>query len=288
VIRKLPLLALALVGCTSSRSSFTPLEARVDGEPRSILAASETRAAPTRRQIVRAVLPHNVRVMVSDGDSLKRTASGVVVGVDATSKGAFSYVVTNAHVVEPVPGKQLKLSIVVDREGEAMDYAAEPVAIGKIPDMDLALLRIRGVRLEPAILAEDAELEPGEDVVVVAAPYGRALSVSGGMISQVEWDRRDAVPRLLKTDAAIGYGASGGGVYSRTSGRLVAIVEGYRTAKVGFAVAEQSYSFDVPMPGETFAAPAPKVRAFVTGAGYGRVLQGEPGKLASGAPTINL
>jgi hypothetical protein len=39
---------------------------------------------------------------------------------------------------------------------------------------------------------------------------------------------------------------------------------------VGFAVAEQSYSFDVPMPGETFAAPSAKVRAFLEKSGFGR------------------
>ena len=77
---------------------------------------------------------------------------------------------------------------------------------------------------------------------------------------------------MLKTDAPIGYGASGGGIYSLETGRLLAIVEGYRTAKVGFAVAEQSYSFDVPMPGETFAAPSSKVRRFLQDKGYERLL----------------
>ena len=44
---------------------------------------------------------------------------------------------------------------------------------------------------------------------------------------------------MVKTDAPIGYGASGGGIFSLETGKLLAIVEGYRTAKVGFAVAEQ-------------------------------------------------
>jgi serine protease Do len=77
---------------------------------------------------------------------------------------------------------------------------------------------------------------------------------------------------MLKTDAAIGYGASGGGIYSRVTGKLLAIVEGYRTAKVGFAVAEQTYSFDVPMPGETFGAPSAKVRTFLSAHGFERFL----------------
>ena len=43
-------------------------------------------------------------------------------------------------------------------------------------------------------------------------------------------------------------------------GRLVGIVEGYRTARVAI---DDERSFDVPMPGETFVAPVTKVRRFL-------------------------
>jgi serine protease Do len=75
---------------------------------------------------------------------------------------------------------------------------------------------------------------------------------------------------MLKTDAPVGYGASGGGVFSASTGRLLAIIEGYRTAKIGFALEQQDYSFDVPMPGETFAAPTAKVRFFLKKNGFDR------------------
>jgi serine protease Do len=238
------------------------------------VAASLPKEAPNRRSIVRKILQHNVRVVISDGGEPKRTASGVVVGSEATAGGAYSFVMTNAHVLDPSGLKSPTITVLIDSEGhdDAVEYAAEPTIVGAVPEMDLALLRVRGASLVPASLAQDSELEPGEDVLVVAAPYGKAVSLSGGMISQVEWDRRTQTPRILKTDAPIGYGASGGGIYSRETGHLLAIVEGYRTAKVGFAVAEQSYSFDVPMPGETFGAPSAKVRAFLTQHGYTRFL----------------
>ena len=76
----------------------------------------------------------------------------------------------------------------------------------------------------------------------------------------------------MKTDAPIGYGASGGGVFSIPSGKLIGLVEGYRTAKVAFGgVAGSDFSFDVPMPGETFLAPPGKVRAFLARAGLARL-----------------
>jgi S1-C subfamily serine protease len=230
------------------------------------------RGEPSRKLLLRKIMPQNVRVFVYDGKEALRSASGVVIGSESTPAGAFSYVVTNAHVADPTGIEHPRVVIYVDRQAESFDYPAEPIALGKVPELDLAVLKIRGVSLAPAQLAEDSELEPGESVMVVAAPYGKALSISGGLISQVEWDRKRGVPAMLKTDAAIGYGASGGGVYSSSSGRLLAIVEGYRTARVGFAVAEQSYSFDVPMPGETFAAPSAKVRALLVSSGLGRLV----------------
>jgi serine protease Do len=75
----------------------------------------------------------------------------------------------------------------------------------------------------------------------------------------------------MKTDAPIGYGASGGGVFEIPSGKLVGLVEGYRTARVAFGgIAGDDYSFDVPMPGETFLAPPGKIRGFLARAGFAR------------------
>jgi serine protease Do len=247
-------------------SNIACVAARV--EPGSVPTAVK---AP-QRSVAQRILAHNVRIFVYDAKEMRRTASGVVVGVERGPAGSSSYIVTNAHAVDPTGLKSPSLAIVVEYKGEPMEYPAEPIAVGQVPEMDLALIRVRGASLEPAELADDHELEPGEDVVVAASPYGKSVSLSGGMISQVEWDRRSRKPIMLKTDASIGYGASGGGVFSRTSGRLLAIVEGYRTAKVGFAVAEQAYSFDVPMPGETFAAPSAKVRDFLEAVGFGRLV----------------
>ncbi|MHB8878269.1 MAG: S1C family serine protease [Myxococcaceae bacterium] len=274
------LYALAATSCTamSSPSSaaapvvFNPVAAR--GELLS------------RREVVRHILPRTVRVQVFDGKALKSTASGVVVGSETTPQGTVSYVLTNQHVLDVGDFEAPRFQVLVDSQGETLEFRAESVARGKVPEMDLALVKVHGVGLSPAELATDDELEPGDDVVVVGAPYGRALSVSGGMVSQVERDPKSRTPTMLKTDAAIGYGASGGGVFSRTTGRLLAIVEGYRTAKVGFAVAEKDFSFDVPMPGETFAAPSAKLRAFLEKSGYGRFLApvgsaGESGKRAA-------
>jgi serine protease Do len=245
-------------------------------------------SAPTagiRRAAVRDILGHNVRLHIYEGEQMRRTASGVVIGSEPTTGGSYSYVLTNAHALDPAGMTKLRIGIVVEQEQDEIEYAGEPAAVGAVPEMDLAVVRVRGAALSPAKLATDTELTLGDDVMVVAAPYGKAMSLSGGMISQVEWDRQLKQPRMLKTDASIGYGASGGGIYSRETGKLLAIVEGYRTAKVGFAVAEKSYSFDVPMPGETFGAPTSKIRRFLQAHGFERFTSGDgvAAKITDGA-----
>jgi serine protease Do len=228
-----------------------------------------------RREVAKQILPSSVRLVVYDGETARRTASGVVVGNERGPSGVQSFVLTNAHVLDTAGIAHPKFQVLVEHRGGADSYWAEAVAQGSVPDLDLGLLRVWGAALSPAQLASDEELEPGEDVVVASAPFGRAVSLSGGMVSQIEWDPQGKKMQVLKTDAPIGYGASGGGIYSASSGRLLAVVEGYRTAKIGFAVADQPYSFDVPMPGETFAAPTSKIRTFLTGKGFGRFIESE-------------
>jgi S1-C subfamily serine protease len=276
----------AVLSCASA--SAQPAPAAIIAEaPRQLVVPVQNAVhseRPTRKQLVRRIIPHTVRLVVTEGGKSRRTASGVVIGTERTDTGVASYIITNAHAVDVDDLKAPKMVITQERQAEVTEYPVEVVATGQVPDMDLALLRVRGVELSPAELAGDAELELGEDVVVAANPFGKSLSLSGGMLSQVEWDRESKSPKMVKTDAPIGYGASGGGIFSLETGKLLAIVEGYRTAKVGFAVADKDYSFDVPMPGETFAAPTSKVRGFLQSKGYGRLLSrgsdGEVGQTA--------
>ncbi|QRK06942.1 trypsin-like peptidase domain-containing protein [Archangium violaceum] len=271
----------AMLSCAAAPNSQVVPESPGTGGAGSAPVVMQQVGAPTprlsRKEQVQRILPHNVRLAVIEGGKAKRTASGVVIGNEKTAGGLVSYVLTNAHAVEMAELKDPSLVVIVDDRADSTEYGAQVVATGSVPDMDLALLKVPGLPLAPAQLAADSELELGDDVVVAASPFGRALSLSGGMLSQVEWDKESKKPRMVKTDAPIGYGASGGGIFSLETGKLLAIVEGYRTAKVGFAVAEQNYSFDVPMPGETFAAPSGKVRQFLQQKGFARLLGGTAG-----------
>ena len=233
------------------------------------LLALPASAKTEKSRVVQKALRQSVRVEVLVKGKAERVASGVVVA----SEGGTSWVLTNEHVVqrEGLTGAA-SFEVVVERP-RLHRLAARVFAEGKVPDDDLAVLVVEGESLPAVQIASAEQVDVGDDVVVIGAPYGRALSVSSGIVSQLETDEQDRrVQRSMKTDAPIGYGASGGGVFDVPSGRLVGLVEGYRTAKVAFGgLTKDEFSFDVPMPGETFLSPPTKIRSFLVRAGIGRL-----------------
>jgi hypothetical protein len=96
------------------------------------------------------------------------------------------------------------------------------------------------------------------------------MTLVGGVVSQLNGDRADDPDSgaKLMVDASVSYGASGGGVFDAATGRLVGLVEGYRTARVSFKGDASSRYIDVPVPGETYVAPLEDIRRFLTDSGH--------------------
>ena len=97
------------------------------------------------------------------------------------------------------------------------------------PDVDLALLEVETTDIPVAALKPAAQL--GDEVWVVAFPRGRRATLVSGVISQLAQDGVVEGAAAM-VDAPVSYGASGGGVFDPSTGHLVGIVEGYRTARV--------------------------------------------------------
>ncbi len=255
-----------------------------------LLGAAPSRPANARAGTVQKVFPSAVRVQISAAGEVVRTASGIAFARDAGK----AYILTNAHVVEPARAWKAPIEIHVLPSAGQAPVRASVAARGRVPDTDLAVLEVAG-ELPVTPLAADEGLELGEDLVVIGAPFGKGLSVAAGIVSQIEYEFAESagarrVAKAMKTDAAIGYGSSGGGVFDVAEGRLVGLVEGYRTARVAFGKDEE-YAFDVPMPGETFVAPAAKIRRFLAESGLGRLAPGSaPGARGAvatpGAPRL--
>jgi serine protease Do len=233
-----------------------------------MLAPVPALAKSEKSRVVQKALLQSVRVEVTTSGRVVRAATGVVVANDEGK----SFILTNEHVVSRDGLKGTPSYTVVLERPAVRRIAAFVRFEGEVPSEDLAILEVSEV-LPVVPVAPPLDVQVGDDVVVIGAPYGRSLSVSSGIVSQLEVvDGDPRQQRSMKTDAPIGYGASGGGVFAVPGGKLVGLVEGYRTAKVSFGgVAGSDFSFDVPMPGETFLSPPAKIRAFLVRAGIGRL-----------------
>jgi S1-C subfamily serine protease len=232
-----------------------------------LLGGDPGRGPNPRATAVQKVFPSAVRIQVAAAGEVVRSASGIAFA----RSGGRTYVLTNAHVVERAKAWKDPVEIRVLPSAGGAPLAGKVLARGRMPDVDLAVLEI-AAELPVTALAPDDALDLGDDLVVIGAPFGKGLSVAAGIVSQVEYDHAEnasapTAPNAMKTDAAIGYGSSGGGVFDVQNGRLIGLVEGYRTARVAFGRDSEEYSFDVPMPGETFVAPAAKIRRFLRESG---------------------
>lgn len=84
------------------------------------------------------------------------------------------YILTNAHVVAGTGTVHVKLTC-------KREYPAK--VIGVDPYTDVALLKIGATGLRPVHADNPADMEPGEWVAAIAAPFGFENSVTVGVVS---------------------------------------------------------------------------------------------------------
>jgi len=218
-------------------------------------------AAPLPRpkgEVIQGLLPSSVQVTAERRGAKIRVASGVV--IHAAARPDRSLVLTTRHTTRGLDDVELYVAA----KGHARRRAS---VVAVSPDADLALLQVDGVVLPPVTLGAESRL--GDDVWVVAYPWGRRLTLVGGVISQVEAgaDGDGALGATVLIDASVSYGASGGGVFDAATGQLVGVVEGYQTARVQVP-GDPRLAVDFPVPGETKVVPARLIRRFLEQAGY--------------------
>jgi serine protease Do len=219
------------------------------------------------------VLPSSVQVVLEQQEGRRfRSGSGVVIGARSTAEGPDCFVLTSGHTFAGA-GRGKSIFVLSRRhEGSGVRTPATLLAVSEIDGIDLALLGTRSEDCAVAPVGRPARL--GESVWVVSFPWGRELTVSRGVISQVR--RPAAGAGRLMVDAPVSYGASGGGVFRESSGELVGLVEGYPTARVSFEGAASPGHVDVPVPGQTYLTPIGDAVEFLRGSGHGPLVAGGP------------
>ncbi|MEU8954338.1 trypsin-like peptidase domain-containing protein [Streptomyces sp. NPDC048518] len=181
--------------------------------------------------IASAALPGVVTLHVS-GDSAQGTGTGFVLD-------AKGHILTNNHVVEPA-GTGGHVSVTFSG-GET----AEAEVVGRDSGYDLAVVKVSNVHgLKPLPLGNSENVQVGDPVVAIGAPFDLENTVTSGIISAKErpitaggekGDGSDiSYVDALQTDAPINPGNSGGPLVD-SKARVIGINSAIRSADEGSA-----------------------------------------------------
>lgn len=142
-------------------------------------------------------------------------------------------ILTNNHVV--ADADEIKIQFTE----EADEKPTDGVVVGRDPELDLALIRVKNKRtMTPLALGDSDSLEVGEYVLAVGNPFGQGHSVTHGIISAKERPAPDfLLANYLQTDAPINPGNSGGPLIN-LKGEVIGINNAIdqRATGIGFAI----------------------------------------------------
>ena len=175
--------------------------------------------------LTKKVWPSVVQILVTSygarEEASGRTDTNVVVGRQRSSGSGFvidpeGYIMTNAHVVS---GAQ-RVEIVLPPENADGTLASAlsgrtqliPARIvGVTSELDLALLKVDGLKLPALPLATYSQVHQGETVFAFGSPIGLRNTITHGLVSAVARQVDPDSPLIyVQTDAPINPGNSGG------------------------------------------------------------------------------
>ena len=219
----------------------------------------------SREEVLRHIVPSTVQLRCEREGGNRRAASGVVVARESGARRAW--IVTARHFLEPLGPQRLSVHV----PGRKQPVAARLLKVSE--RVDLALLEVEGVELAPVRLKDTVRL--GDEVWVVAYPWGRRMTLSNGVVSQLAAadgsDDYEGPARMI--DVSVSYGASGGGVFDAPTGALIGLIEKYRTAHVAVPQSSPERAIEIPIPGETTLVSSEAIRQFVIEAGLEAFLE---------------
>lgn len=181
----------------------------------------------------------------------KYSSAGSGVIIDLNTEAGNAYIVTNYHVIydsECDTDTHISDSIYLYTYGALNRYSTETgkdeggdgikaTYVGGAMDYDIAVLKVEGSNFlktcgaKAAKFGDSEELHVGEKVFAVGNPDGAGIAVTSGLISveseyiamsSTDGAHREVNYRVMRTDAAINHGNSGGALFN-AKGELIGI-----------------------------------------------------------------
>lgn len=183
-----------------------------------------------------AALMSSVSVFVGISEETYATGSGIIYKLDKEAGGA--YIITNYHVIASAHADVRSADISVYLYGKEYPvYEMKADYVGGSASYDIAVLKIensdiiKNSNVSAARLGNSESLSVLDSVMAVGNPGGGGISVTKGQVN-IESENRyidtgasggPVFMRVIRTDAAINKGNSGGGLYA-ADGSLVGVV----------------------------------------------------------------
>jgi serine protease Do len=143
-------------------------------------------------------------------------------------------ILTNAHVVRDA--KQVTVKLNDRREFSAQVLGSDPVT-------DIAVLKVDAKGLPTVQLGDSRQVQVGDYVLAIGAPYGFEQSASQGIVSAKGRSLPgESVVPFIQTDAAVNPGNSGGPLFD-ASGRVIGVNAQIFSQSGGF----QGLAFSIPV-----------------------------------------
>ena len=144
------------------------------------------------------------------------------------------HILTNNHVV--AGARQVEVTLANKKK-----YKAE--IIGLDQSHDLAVIQIKAVGLQPAVLGDSSQLQVGQKVYAIGNPFGFSGTMTRGIVSSVrsvQTPEGAYIDEAIQTDAAINPGNSGGPLLNSRGdvigiNTMIAGAAG-QSAGIGFAI----------------------------------------------------
>ncbi len=191
------------------------------------------------------------------------TSAGSGVIIDINKQAGNALIVTNYHVAVDLTSNERgaskniclygygALNYFDPQNGDTKGNGMRATYVGGAVEYDIALLKVEGSEyikngsLQAATLGESDSVSIGEKVYAIGNPEDMGISVTGGLISveseyiTMEVHNNQIDYRVIRTDAAINAGNSGGGLFD-AEGNLIGIVNaktiGEETDNMGYAL----------------------------------------------------
>lgn len=174
-----------------------------------------------------------------DGVSTSYTMAGAGVIIKDDKSTGTAYILTNYHVLydkNDIDGNSDKITCYLYGQYNISDYGMQATLVGGSMKYDIAVIKIQSnvykeSIAKPATFRNSEEINIGDNIILIGNPMGYGFATTAGVVSVPSENASVTQPngleynnRLIRVDAAVNGGNSGGGMFD-LDGNLVGIVK---------------------------------------------------------------